>query len=193
MKVLEYVIGLPEGAPVCAKELLHLGKRAAVDQTLSRLTRRGQLIRVRRGLYLLPVEGKFGARPPEASKAVEAIAARRGESVARHGAAAANELGLTTQVPVRLVYLTSGRNQAVKLGTQVVEMRHVPGWQLALAGRAAGAAIRALAWLGPEKAVAAIPLLGMKLPVAEREALMSVRGRLPNWMAEQVSRLAMNG
>jgi len=49
-QILAYAAGLPEGAPVSAKSLLHLGNRAAVDQALSRLTERGQLIRAGRGV-----------------------------------------------------------------------------------------------------------------------------------------------
>ena len=122
-RVIEYANRLPEGTPVAAKELLHLGSRAGVDQALSRLVRRGNLMRAGRGLYIRPVESRFGTRPPEASKVVEAMAAQRGERVAPHGAAAANELGLTTQVPVREVYLTSGRSRSLKLGAQVIELR----------------------------------------------------------------------
>src|ERR1700724_1256402 len=103
-RIMEDGNGLPQGTPVVAKELLHLGSRAAVDQALSRLVRRGTLMRAGRGIYVRPIESRFGARPPVASKVVEAIAAQRGESVAPHGTAA-NELGLTTQVPVREVYL----------------------------------------------------------------------------------------
>ena len=44
-KVLAHASTLPEGVPVTAKGLLHLGSRAAVDQALSRLTRRGALLR----------------------------------------------------------------------------------------------------------------------------------------------------
>jgi hypothetical protein len=192
-RIMEYGNGLPEGTPVIAKELLHLGSRAAVDQALSRLVRRGTLMRAGRGIYVWPVEGRFGARPPVASKVVEAIAAQRGESVAPHGAAAANELGLTTQVPVREVYLTSGRSRRLKLGAQVVELRHVPAWQLVLPGRPAGAAIRALAWLGPKRASEALRTLQRKLSPSELRAVVAARGRLPTWMAQEVSALANNG
>jgi hypothetical protein len=61
-----------------------------------------------------------------------------GETIVSNGAAAANALGLTTQVPVRSVYLTSGRSRKMHLGKQVVELRHAPRWQLALANRPAG-------------------------------------------------------
>lgn len=192
-RVMEYANGLPEGTPVAAKELLHLGNRAAVDQALSRLVRRGSLMRAGRGIYIRPVESRFGTRPPMVSKVVEGIATQRGESVAPHGAAAANELGLTTQVPVREVYLTSGRSRRLKLGAQVIELRHVPAWQLVLPGRPAGAAIRALAWLGPKRTPEALRTLRGKLPPSELRALVGARGRLPTWMAQEVSALANNG
>jgi hypothetical protein len=192
-RVMEYANQLPEGTPVAAKELLHLGSRAAVDQTLSRLVRRGNLMRAGRGIYIRPVQSRFGARPPEASKLVEAIAAQRGERVAPHGAAAANELGLTTQVPVREVYLTSGRSRSLKLGAQVIELRHVPGWQLVLLGRPAGAAIRALAWLGPKRASEALRTLQRKLSPSELRAVGAARAGLPTWMAQEVSALTNNG
>ncbi|MCK5089197.1 MAG: type IV toxin-antitoxin system AbiEi family antitoxin domain-containing protein, partial [Hyphomicrobiaceae bacterium] len=81
-RVLEHVAQLPEGVPLCAKELLHLGSRAAVDQALSRLMRRGKLIRVSRGIYVRPVEGRFGARAPSVSKVIEGYANLKGESIA---------------------------------------------------------------------------------------------------------------
>jgi hypothetical protein len=187
--VISHFSQVPEGVPLTAKDLLHLGNRAAVDQTLSRLVRRGSLIRAGRGYYVRPVEGRFGVRPPEPAKVVQAIVEQRGEKLVPHGAAAANELGLTTQVPVREVYLTSGPTRKLKLGMQVVELRHAPAWQLALPGRPAGSAIRALAWMGQEHAAKAIEALRNTLAPSERKALVDLRGMLPTWMALQVSRL----
>jgi len=190
--ILNYLTQASEGVPVAAKELLHLGTRVAVDQTLSRLVRRGNLIRVGRGLYVRPIAGRFGSRPPEASRVVQALVEQRGESIVPHGAAAANELGLTTQVPVREVYLTSGPTRKLKLGKQVIELRHAPAWQLALPGRPAGRVIRALAWMGPENASSAIEAVRSQLSESERNAIVELRRLLPTWMAQQVSKLASN-
>ncbi len=71
------------------------------------MAERSELIRAGRGVYLLPVMSRFGTRAPSVEQAVEALAAQRGEVIVSSGAAAANNLGLTTQVPVRSVYLTS--------------------------------------------------------------------------------------
>lgn len=192
-QVMEHAAGLPEGTPLAAKELLHLGNRAAVDQALSRLVRRGALLRAGRGVYVLPVESRFGSRAPSTAKLVEGMASQRGETIVSHGAAAANALGLTTQVPVRAVYLTSGTSRRLKLGAQTVELRHAPVWQLLFPGRAAGDVVRALAWLGPEKAGEALRTLRSKLPAAEMKQVASVRSRLPTWMAQEVSALVPHG
>ena len=54
--ILSAAQALPEGGLLSPKEFLHLGSRAAVDQTLTRLTREGQLLRVVRGTYALPIQ-----------------------------------------------------------------------------------------------------------------------------------------
>ncbi len=192
-KILEHATGLPEGAPLVAKELLHLGNRAAVDQALSRLVQRGRLLRAGRGIYVLPIENRFGTRAPSTAKMVENLAKQRGEIIVPHGAFSANALGLTTQVPIQAIYLTSGPSRRLKLGAQKIELRHAPGWQLIYPGRAAGDVVRALAWLGPERSGKAIRTLRAKLPPAERRKVTSAPARLPTWMAQEVSALLSHG
>jgi len=189
-QILAQTEGLPEGTPVSAKGLLHLGNRAAVDQALSRLAERGQLIRAGRGVYVRPVASRFGTRAPSIEQAVEALATQRGEVIVSNGAAAANALGLTTQVPVRSVYLTSGRSRTMNLGKLAVELRHAPRWQLALANRQAGQAVRALAWLGPEKAEAALETLKRKMPAGAFSELVAAAPQLPTWLARSVGKAA---
>lgn len=189
-KILAHARGLPEGVPVTAKALLHLGSRAAVDQALSRLSRRGALLRAGRGAYVLAIESRFGKRAPSVEKTVAALAEQRGERIARSGAMAANALGLTTQVPVRPVYLTSGRSRQLTLGEQEVELRHVPNWQLALGNSRPGQVIRALAWLGPDKAEAAARRMRDLLSPEERAELARVVGRMPDWLAGTLGRIA---
>lgn len=189
-QILTHAERLPEGTPLAAKSLLHLGSRAGVDQALSRLAERGQLIRAGRGVYLRPVTSRFGTRAPSIEQAVEALAVQRGEVIVPNGAAAANALGLTTQVPVRSVYLTSGRSRTMTLGKQLVELRHAPRWQLALADRPAGQAVRALAWLGPEQAESALTALKRKLPPTAFGELVAAAPQFPTWLARSIGRAA---
>ena len=186
-QILQLSRAAPEGALLTAKGLLHLGKRATVAQALSRLARRGSLLRIAHGLYVRPVESRFGVRAPTAESVVACLAGLRGETVGSQGAAIANGLGLTSQVPVRLIYLTTGRARKLKLGGLDIELRHAPAWQLILAGRPAGDVLRALAWLGPARAPAAIVALKRKLAREEFQALAQASPLLPNWMAQLVS------
>lgn len=185
--VLSAAQSLPEGGLLSPKEFLHLGSRAAIDQTLTRLTKEGQLLRIGRGIYALPVQGRFGARPPSTESVVEAIEAISGELVVASGAAEANALGLTTQVPTREVYLTTGPKRRLHLGNREIELKHGTRWQMFMGKRPAGKAIRALLWLGPEHAHLALQTLHTKLEALEWQAMLSARSVLPSWMARAVS------
>lgn len=184
---------MPEGGLLSPKEFLHLGSRAAIDKTLSRLAQEGKLMRVSRGAYVIPHQGRFGTRPPSTESVVQAIEASCGETVVANGAAEANALGLTTQVPIREVFLTSGSSRTLHLGNRRVELKHGNRWQLALGKRLAGKAIRALSWLGPEAAPEALKKLRGKLPESEWEAVLGARPLLPSWMAKVVSEAGMYG
>jgi hypothetical protein len=191
--ILSAAQALPEGSLLSPKEFLHLGSRAAIDKTLSRLAQEGKLMRVSRGAYVAPHQGRFGVRPPSTESVVQAIEANCGETVVANGAAEANALGLTTQMPTREVFFTSGPSRTLLLGNRCVELKHGNRWQLLLGKRPAGRAIRALSWLGPEAAPAALKQLRTKLPESEWEAVRSVRAMLPSWMAKVVSEVMAHG
>jgi hypothetical protein len=186
-QILSAARAMPEGGLLSPKEFLHLGSRAAIDKTLSRLAQLGALMRVSRGVYVATCQGRFGARPPSTESVVQAIEVGCGETVVASGGAEANALGLTTQVPVREVFLTSGSSRILHLGNRQVELKHGNRWQLALGKRLAGKAIRALSWLGPEAAPEALKQLNGRLPESEWEAILSARSLLPSWLAKIVS------
>ena len=147
-------------------------------------------MRAGRGVYVRPVTSRFGVRPPAPEKIVEALAGLKGETVAPSGASAANALGLTTQVPARMVYLTTGPARLLKVGRQEVELRHAPAWQLRWPRERAGQVVRALAWLGPEEAPQHVPALRKKLSPPERKQLAAATAGVPSWLAAHLSALA---
>ena len=191
--ILRRARSLPEGGVLSPKEFLHQGSRAAVDQAFSRLTREGKLLRVARGTYVAPVSSRFGSRAPAPEKVVSSLARQSGDTVVPHGASSANALGLTQQVPIREVYLTSGRTRKLKLGRGEILLKHAPRWMLTLGTRPAGAAVRALAWIGPAHADESLTSLHRTLPPSEWKALASARAMLPSWMAQAIGKEAVNG
>lgn len=185
--ILNYAQSLPEGALIGARQLLHLGTRAAVDQALKRMHADNALMRFGQGLYVAPVKTRFGTRGPLPEKVIESLSAARAETIVPHGAAAANTLGLTTQVPSRLIYLTSGRSREFRLGAQVIELKHASPWMLLPTKPAAGQAVRALEWLGEREATEALKMLKRKLPESTLQDLVALRPALPSWMAKSIS------
>ena len=186
-QIMSYAAESPEATLLCPSALLHLGSRAAVDQALSRLARKGKLMRVCQGVYVRPIQSRFGLRPPNIEKVLAALSALWAETIVPCGGMAANVLGLTTQVPVRSVYLTSGPNRKLKLGGLSVELRHAPRWQLVAPHRPAGDAVRALAWLGPEEVEENLETLENRLSPEDIDELAATRAVMPAWLAEPVS------
>ena len=192
-RIMKLCAESPEGALLSPSALLHLGNRAAIDQALSRLARKGELLRVCQGVYVRPIQTRFGPRPPSVEKVIASLSALWGETIVPCGGAAANALGLTTQVPVRSVYLTSGPGRRLLLGKLAVELRHAPRWQLAAPHRPAGEVVRALSWLGPDEVEAGLDVIGRKLAAEDFQELAASRAVMPAWMAEPVSAMVANG
>ena len=186
-RIVAYAKSQPEGALFGAHELLGFGARAAVDQALIRLFNAGDILRVARGTYTLPVATRFGLRGPDELLLARSFARREGVTIARHGADEAHRLGLSTQVPVKTVWLTSGRAALLSVGSQTVAFKPAAQWLLADPGGRAGALLRAVAWLGIDEAVEQLRALGPSLSAAERETLLDARGQMPGWMAKAVS------
>lgn len=189
-RILAHARRRPEGTPLRAKGVSHLGSRVAVNRALSRLARHEDLYRIARGVYVLPVMGPFGKRCPRIHNAVHALAKSLGELVVAGGADAANALGLSTQVPMREVFLTSGRSRRLVFVGRHVEIRHAPGWKIALGDSRAGFALRALDYLGPRHMKRAAMSLHRILDRKDREELARVAATVPGWLAGTVRSLA---
>ncbi|MBR4534673.1 MAG: hypothetical protein IKO85_09085 [Bacteroidaceae bacterium] len=98
-----------------------------VGGTLSELATEGVLTKIAQGIYVKPRKSRFGAVLPTVDKLVQAIAARDNAEVLPSGMTALNILGLSTQVPMNYIYLTTGSERIVKLANrQVILKRGVP-------------------------------------------------------------------
>ena len=192
-RIIEYAGTLAEGTPITPASLLHLGNRAAVNQALTRLVRRGDLMRIYHGTYLLRVQTRYGPCPPCSFKMIRLLAKMWGETIVPCGGAAANWVGLITQNPMREIYYTSGPSRNLQFLHHVIELRRVPRWQLVAPGRKAGDVIRALAWMGPEEAPDALGKVIPRFSQEDCDELVAARALLPTWLAEIISKRIANG
>ena len=191
-QIMEHAQTLPEGSPLLPKDFLHLGSRLAVYQAFSRLARWGRLMRIFQGVYVRTIETRFGKCPPDFNKVIAALSELWGETIVPSGGGAANFLGLTDQVPMRLSYLTSGPSRQLQFYTEV-NLRHAPRWQLVAPNRPVGTLIRALTFLHPDEAEDALGKVVPRLSEADMAELVAARAILPEWIAKPLGAFVNHG
>jgi len=189
-QVLKYVKKSPPGRPFTTDALLGYGSRAAVDQALSRLASAGKVIRITRGVYVRPEENRFiGKILPEPFKVAQAIARKTQDTIQVNGAEAARRLGLSTQVSVKPVFLTTGQSRRFKIGGLEVTLRHVSKKKIPFNESKVGLAILALWYLGKKSVTTqTIEKIEQKLSTDEFKKFISARVSMPAWMSDIVLR-----
>ena len=137
-KVLEQINKMGHGYVFTPADFNNLPSRQAVDQALSRLVRRGVVRRLGRGVYWVPETNPLvGEVPPESAQVAEALARGSGATLQVSEAAAANRVGLTTQVPARKVYWTNGTPRTRRIGNTIIQLKRGSPRRLVGAGRQA--------------------------------------------------------
>lgn len=187
-KILYRVRGKGRGSVHITQDFLDLGTRAAVDQALSRLVQRGRLRRLDQGIYDFPkVHPRLGALSPDPVAVAKAAARKAGGRIQVSGAQAANALGMTTQVPARMVFLTDGPSKQIQIGAQVIELRHTAPKNMAGAGKKSGAVIQALRHLGRDSVDSAmIGKLKAALSADDKADLQADAATAPDWIKSVV-------
>jgi len=171
------------GGVFTPSDFLGIAGRAAVDQALSRLVKGGKLRRLARGLYDFPkVHPQLGLLSPSPDDIAQALARETGSQLQIAGARAANELGLTTQVPAKTTYLTDGPSRKVVLGKRVVDLRHASPKHLIAPGSAAGTVVQALRHLGVMRAGEVAQVAVRCLSANDKKMLASSAVQAPAWM-----------
>lgn len=127
----------------------NIASRDNIDQTLSRMARKGAIRRLQNGLYDKPiVNGRFGALPPDIDKAAHAYINKLGYKLQIHPAKAAHILGLSNQVPSGYSYFTDGGNKTMLIGNIKVSFKHASAKKMIGINTKAGLVIQALRHFG---------------------------------------------
>ena len=107
-----------EGTILIPDDFTTCGTPDAVRSGLSRLCRNGLLYRFAKGIYYRPLYDKWDGtlREPSLDAIALKIAQRDNARIIPTGAYALNKLGLSTQVPANIIYITDGSARQVKFG-----------------------------------------------------------------------------
>ena len=190
-RIMKRVRAKGRGWVFTPRHFVDFGTRGAVDMALSRLAKAGDIRRVGRGLYDYPRQhDKLGPLSPDPDSLAAALATQSRDSLAQSGAAAANSLGISTQVPAKVSYATSGRSRTKRAGGRSLILRHSRAPVLDDAPDSANAVVQALAYLGKDQIDAAvIRRFAQRVDDRDMKALLQARPEMSGWMGDVVLKI----
>jgi hypothetical protein len=128
-----------------------LGSDASIRKALSQLEKQKFIRRLARGLYDYPTKhDTLGVIPPDLNEVAKAIAEKDSVQIQPAGAHAANLVGLTMQVPGRIIFLTEAAAKKVKIGNQEIIFKKTTKKNMLSAGTREGLLTQALKNLGKD-------------------------------------------
>lgn len=189
-KIKQYIAELPEGTTFAAGALRSFASTDNIRQIMTRLVKSGDINRVARGIFVKPkYTSSLGLQLTSAIDVARAIVESTGETIAVHGAEAARQLQLTTQVPTRPVYYTDGNTRTLKISNRTVKLKHVNPSRLISPGTTGGLIISALLYLGKENVtIETIHFIKQRVSPEEFQQAAGLVEHMPAWMADLIYR-----
>lgn len=189
------IYGNKRGWVFTPKHFQDLGTDAAIDSTLRRMKATGTIRQLARGLYDYPVQDPvLGAVTPSIDAIARALVVRDGIRLQPSGDYALNTLGLSGQVPSRVVFLTDGPARKVRIGKREIILQHTTPRNMATAGRKSGTIIQALRHLGRSRTDAnTINTIRRSISDADRSVISKDIRYAPAWIADILRVLIVSG
>ena len=134
-----------KGKLLFVSDFSQYGNYDTVRKVLQRLTDRGKILRISKGIYYYPkTDELLGILYPTAAEIGKAIAKRDKARIIPTGAYAQHLLGLSTQIPMNIVYLTDGSARKVKIGNQTIIFKKTSPKNLSFESKLSSLIIQAL-------------------------------------------------
>lgn len=163
-----------------------VGNVEVVKKSLLRLENKKFLVRIAHGIYLYPKQDKLlGVLYPTIEEIANAIADRDKARIIPTGIKALNQLGLSNQIPMNIVFLTDGAARSIVVGKRTIKFKRTTPKNLAVKGDITSLIIQALKEIGKDNVTAAqlekikIHLKKEKHEIIEHDAKLA-----PAWIAE---------
>jgi hypothetical protein len=153
IKILNAINKVPRGTLFFVEGFLFAGNYKAVSKALERLVAKGEIIRVAAGIFTRPQYSKLLGGPVSSSieEIANAIAKRDKARIVPTGVYALNRLGLSTQVPLKAVYLTDGAARKIMIDKRSILFKRTTPKNLAAVGKISSLVIQALKAIGKGK------------------------------------------
>lgn len=151
-KVAAKLAVLPNGSVLFVDDFLDYGSPESIKKALLRLKEKGLLVRLAHGIYLHPKTDKeLGILFPSTEEIAKAIARRDKSRIVPTGVQALNKLGLSTQMPMKVVFMTDGAARSIRVGKRTITFKKTSPKNLLPKGEISSLVIQALKTIGQNK------------------------------------------
>ncbi len=195
-KIYARIIGHGKGYAFSNKDFADIGARGSIDVALSKLAATGKIRRIARGLYDYPrYNAELGGElSPDMHQAALAIARSTSMRIQPSGALAANMLGLSTQVPAQIVYLTDGRSRKIAIGKMDITFKHVPPGKLQQGTEITALVTNAIRHLG-KNAIdePSAKALKQRFTASDCQRLLKNARYVEGWIYDEIRRIVSAG
>ncbi len=194
-KCLRRIRGHGSGWVFTPAHLKDLGSQDAVASALKRFKATGIIRQLARGLYDLPLRHpKLGLLAPSLDAVAQALKARDAIRLQPSGAYAANLLGLSEQIPMKVVYLTDGPGRRVAIDRREIILKPTTPRNMATAGRISGTVSQAVRWMGKDHVNdGTVATLRQRLSETDKRQLLKDIRYVPAWVAKLFRQIATPG
>lgn len=193
-KVLEHLKYRQRGKIYFTNDFATLGTSESIRKSLSNLVKKDILIRLTQGIYLYPkIDKDLGVLYPSVDDVCRAIAKRDKARIEPTGIFALHSLGLSTQIPVNVVYLTDGIPRKIKYGNRTIKFKKTAPKNLAMKGKVSSLVIAALKQIGKENVSQEVELQLTK--ALKKESVENVKHDAqlaPVWISKLIFQLVNN-
>ena len=191
-KIRNRIYGYGRGHVFTPQDFLDLGSRSAIGIALLRLTENKVIRSIARGIYDYPKSHQeIGLLKPSADKIARALASNAKIRLQPSGAYAANLLGLSEQVPLKMVFLTDGISKSIHVGNQEIILKKTTPKSMEAADKVSGLVIQALKYFGKQNVdERVIEKLKNTLTQEEKTVLLKDIKLAPAWIASIIREVA---
>ena len=187
-QVFDSIKSFEGGTIFFSEQFEYIGSNDSVRKALSRICSEGVIIRLSKGVYLNPIIDKeLGVLYPSVDKVAKAISERDKSRIIPTGIFALNSLGLSTQVPLKIIYLTDGIPRKVTVGNQTIVFRKTAPKNFAFQNKLISLIVSALKEIGKDK-ITENELEHLKglLKREDKNVLISDSKLAPRWIADLI-------
>lgn len=192
-QIKQLIIEMGQGSICFPTDFFHLGSVSAVNMALSRLAAVGFILRLGTGIYTYPkIDPMLGALSPSLEDVAFAVAKKEQVMIRPTGAYALLKLGLSTQVPTKVVYLTNGNPRNIIIGNGKITFKQARPKIMAIKSDITFLVVQAILTFGPKNVTEEVVLqLKNILKNEDPKQLIEDAKLVPDWVRQILFRIKM--